>query len=73
MHIERLVEMINDIAANQAADPDNAVDTITQHLRRFWDPRMRAQIVAHAAAGGDGLSDFARQAVARLSEQPASL
>ena len=36
--------MANDIAANQAADPDNAVGVITLHLQRFWDPRMRAQI-----------------------------
>lgn len=70
MHIERLVEMLNDIAANQAADPDNAVDTITLHLRRFWDPRMRAQIIAHAASGGEGLSDDARRAVAKLANSP---
>lgn len=68
MHIERLVEMINDIAANQAADPHSAVDVITQHVRRFWDPRMRAQIIAHAAAGGAGLANEARAAVARLAQ-----
>ena len=63
MHIERLVEMLNDIAANQAADPDNAVAAIAQHLKRFWDPRMRAQISAHLAAGGEGLCDTAKEAV----------
>lgn len=67
MHIERLVEMINDIAANQAADPDNAVDVIAQHLRRFWDPRMRAQIIAHAEQGGSGLAPEAKAAVAKLT------
>ncbi len=66
MHIERLVEMVNDIAANQVADPDNAVAVITQHLARYWDPRMRAQIIAHAAQGGVGLVPQARAAVALL-------
>ena len=67
MHIERLVEMANDIAANQVADPDNAVAVIAQHLQRFWDPRMRAQIIAHAEQGGVGLVDEARAAVVRLA------
>lgn len=67
MHIERLVEMANDIAANQVADPDNAVEVIARHLQRFWDPRMRAQIIAHAEQGGVGLVDVARAAVARLA------
>ncbi len=67
MHIERLVEMLNDIAANQVADPDNAVDVITTHLTRFWDPRMRAQIIAHAEQGGVGLAPEAKAAVAKLS------
>ncbi|MBI2799128.1 MAG: formate dehydrogenase subunit delta [Gammaproteobacteria bacterium] len=69
MHIERLVEMANDIAANQAADPDHAVGIITLHLQRFWDPRMRAQIIAHLAEGGAGLADDARAAIARLTGQ----
>ena len=67
MHIERLVEMANDIAANQVADPDNAVEVIARHLQRFWDPRMRAQIIAHAEQGGVGLVDEARAAVVRLA------
>ena len=67
MDIERLVEMVNDIAANQVADPDNAVEVIAQHLQRFWDPRMRAQIIAHAAQGGVGLCDAARAGVLRMS------
>ena len=67
MDIERLVEMLNDIAANQVADPDTAVEVIAQHLKRFWDPRMRAQIIAHTAHGGVGLCEDARAAVLRLA------
>ncbi|TBR27213.1 MAG: formate dehydrogenase, partial [Reyranella sp.] len=35
-------------------------------LRKFWDPRMRAAIVAHLDKGGEGLDDAVRQAVLRL-------
>ena len=38
------------------------------HLRKFWDPRMRAAIVAHLDAGGDGLDGPVREAVRRLKE-----
>ena len=54
-------------SANQVADPDNAVAVIAQHLQRFWDQRMRAQIIAHAAQGGVGLVDEARAAVVKLA------
>ena len=47
------------------AGPDAAAEQIANHLRRFWDPRMREQIAAHAAAGGHGLSEPAL-AAARL-------
>ncbi len=66
MHVERLVEMINDIAANQAADPEHAGAAVADHVRRFWDPRMREQILAHLAAGGAGLEPIAREALERL-------
>ena len=58
MNVERLVVMANDIANFfvSEAGPDAAAEAIANHIRRFWDPRMRAQIAAHAAAGGHGLS-----------------
>ncbi len=68
MNIERLVEMANDIAANQAADRPSAVVLIAQHLRRFWEPRMRKQIIDHLHNGGAGLGDEARAAVALLAD-----
>ncbi|MBS0221360.1 MAG: formate dehydrogenase subunit delta [Proteobacteria bacterium] len=50
------------------ADP---VAAITDHLRKFWDPRMRAAIVAHLEQGGADLDDPVRQAVRRLKEAEA--
>lgn len=47
MEAERLVQMANQIGAFFAAEPEHAVavEGIANHLKRFWDPRMRKQIV----------------------------
>jgi formate dehydrogenase subunit delta len=68
MDIERLVAMANDIASFFASEPDAAVaaDQVANHLKRFWEPRMRAEITRHLAAGGAGLSPLARSGVERL-------
>ena len=70
MDIERLVAMANDIAAFFDAEPDKAVaaEGVRFHLTRFWDPRMRREIMAHVGAGGAGLSPTARAAVAMLAD-----
>lgn len=57
MDVERLVSM-----ANQIGDffspypPDQREEGVRNHLRNYWDPRMRAALLAHVAAtGGEGL------------------
>jgi formate dehydrogenase subunit delta len=69
MNIERLVQMANDIANYFVVEPDakEAVAGVANHLRRFWDPTMRQQLIAHAQAGGEGLSELARTAVMQLA------
>ena len=66
---ERLVTMANQIGRffvpQRQGDPAAA---IADHLRKFWDPRMRAAIVAHLDAGGAGLDEPVREAVGRLKE-----
>ena len=41
-----------------------AVDGVASHLKRFWDPRMRKEIVAYV--DGAGLIDLVREAVLKL-------
>jgi len=75
MRIDRLVAMANDISAFFAADPDRgqAAQNVALHLKRFWDPRMRRQIVEHySSRGGEGLHDIARSGVALLAEEQSS-
>jgi len=46
-----------------------AVAGIEEHLRKFWDPRMRTQISAHLAEGGEGLEELPRLAVEQIAAQ----
>ena len=45
---------------------EQAVPGIADHLKKFWDPRMRAQILEHLDAGGEGLDPPVRRAVEQL-------
>ncbi|CAI8889612.1 MULTISPECIES: formate dehydrogenase subunit delta [Methylococcus] len=71
MHSENLVKMANNIGAFFQAEPDHAVAVqgVVDHLHKFWEPRMRRQIIAHLQAGGEGLSPLAREAVAVLMNE----
>jgi formate dehydrogenase subunit delta len=72
MNIDRLVTMANDIGAffDAEADKTEAAQGIAAHLQRFWDPRMRAQIIEHEQAGGAGLREVVRAAVRLLPPPP---
>jgi formate dehydrogenase subunit delta len=64
---DKLVYMANQIGRFFAHQGEaKAVAGIADHLARFWDPRMRAAIQAHLAAGGAGLDPLVRQAVEML-------
>ena len=65
MDVEHLVKMANQIEANVRAEPDRnvAIDSIGGHIKRFWDPRMRKQILAHYQGGGEGLGELVTLAI----------
>lgn len=69
MSADKLVMMANQIGRffvpQRRGDPAAA---IADHLRKFWDPGMRAAIVAHLERGGEGLDDAVRQAIRRLAD-----
>ena len=68
MDVTRLVAMVNDIAAFFDSEPDKTVaaEGVRLHLQKFWEPRMRREIVAHVKAGGAGLGSTAMEGVKRL-------
>lgn len=67
MHVETLVRMANQIGTFFEAMPDRsaALEEMAQHVRRFWEPRMRQQLLAHVDEGGEGLSLMAQEAIRR--------
>ena len=68
---EKLVMMANQIGAFFKAQGEaQAPAAIADHLKKFWEPRMRADIVAQLGAGGAGLDPLVRQGVELLSAKP---
>lgn len=66
MEAHKLVKMANEIAAFFHAEPDQAVaiESVASHLRRFWDPRMRRELVRWMDEhDGEGLTELAAAAV----------
>lgn len=65
-----MIRMANQIAAFFAAYPEEeAIASTAGHLKNFWEPRMRAELVAHIEAGGEGLSDLALKAAKALAAE----
>ena len=59
---DTLIRMANQIAANLGHEEDPAAAT-AEHIRLYWDPRMKRAI---AAFRGDGLTPVAMEAIRRL-------
>lgn len=71
MAADRLVMMANQIGKFFASQPhvDSAAG-VTEHIKKFWDPRMRRQILDHLAKGGAGLDPVVRSALEKLPPPP---
>jgi formate dehydrogenase subunit delta len=69
MNIDLLIKMVNEIGEFFAGttDAQAAARDVANHLKRFWEPRMRAQILNYyEQRHGAGLSEVAKSAVALL-------
>jgi len=67
MKPERMVHDANQIALFFASYPrEEAIAGILDHLKKFWERRMRMQIVDYVAQGGRGLHELAVEAVLLL-------
>lgn len=68
MKPQYLVSMINDISKFYITQGDvsEAAASVESHIARFWEKRMRHQIIDHLENGGEGLSEVSRAAVALL-------
>ena len=72
MKIDPLIKMANQIAAFFAGEgghnPEEAARLVALHMRRYWEPRMRSEIIDYLNnRGGDGLHELAISAVGLLA------
>ena len=71
MNIDLLIKMTNEIgeffAGVEVNDPEAAARDVANHLKRYWDPRMRVQMLKYyEERGGAGLTDLGKSAVGLL-------
>ena len=70
MQHQDMIRMANQIASFfNGSGPEVAVKDAAEHINKFWDPRMRAVLLAHLAKGGEGLDPTIVKAGA-LVKQP---
>lgn len=63
----KMVHRANEIAAYFNAYPQaRAEDGVETHIRKFWEPRIRAQLVRYAESGGKGLHPLVMKAAQAL-------
>jgi formate dehydrogenase subunit delta len=67
MDANKLVKMANEIASffESEGDPQAVSDGVAGHLKRFWDPRMRRELVRFIdEQGGPGCKPAVLEAIA---------
>jgi formate dehydrogenase subunit delta len=62
MHIDHLIRMANQIGAFFDAMPDHpeAVEGVANHIHKFWEPRMRVELLAFLERHPDGVEGDTR-------------
>jgi formate dehydrogenase subunit delta len=66
------MQMANDIGNFFRSEPERsvAVESIANHIAKYWTPRMRQKLMAHVQKHGmDELDELPREAVTVLAKQ----
>lgn len=72
MDLGEMTRMANQIAGFfRVYGHDKAVRDVADHINRFWEPHMRAALIAHLERGGEGLDRIIVDA-APLIRRPAT-
>lgn len=70
--VETLVRMANDIGKFfRSQGEERGVAGIANHVRLFWEPRMKKQIFEHLDCGGEGLSPLSLKGLQKLKKDMA--
>jgi formate dehydrogenase subunit delta len=72
MNIDHLIEMANQIGMffDSLPDRDEALLDIAEHIRRFWEPRMRRALLAALDSDGEaaGFSEIVYAALVKYRD-----
>lgn len=64
---DTLVRMANQIGKFFAVQgEERAVNGIADHIKKFWEPRMKSGIYLHLEEGGEGLDPLVLKALQKL-------
>jgi formate dehydrogenase subunit delta len=72
LNIDHMIKMTNEISSFWQGEVGEAAaaNEVATHLKRYWEPRMRAQMITYyRERHGAGLSDVALKAVQLLATQ----
>lgn len=70
MALDRIAAMANQIGDFFAPyPPERRAEGIRNHLRTYWDPRMREELLALIDAGGAGLAPHVIEGAKLLREE----
>ncbi len=74
MKIRRLVAMANQIGTffESSYGSDEAAQAVAQHLKSFWVPAMRHELIAYRREGGTGLTEVVSKALEILENEQRS-
>jgi formate dehydrogenase subunit delta len=73
LDLDRLLGMANQIGDFfEPYPPARRAEGIRNHLRTYWDPRMREALLEHIDQGGDGLRDFVIEGACLLRKTDAA-
>lgn len=74
MSPDRLIYMANQIGKFFRSQGEAAaVNGTAEHIKKFWDPRMRKAIFSHLDGGGEGLDPEVRRAIQQLKDTAAKV
>jgi formate dehydrogenase subunit delta len=67
MRAELMVHNANQIALYFAGFPrEEAIKGVLDHIQKFWERRMKDQLIDYIAHGGKGLHELVLEAVKRM-------
>jgi formate dehydrogenase subunit delta len=73
MQTEDMIRMANQISDFfKSYTEKEAIEGISDHISKFWEPRMRRDFFVHVDAGGAGFSDLVKKAAVNVKRPKAA-